>query len=312
MRGEGKPGGGKMPAQRIRQRGALGMPARAIAAAQATIRFPGGRQLSARPRRTSGPPVWIPLFLLLTGTLIFRATDADLAIAETFYAGAPAGWTLSDDQPWKALYEYGCFPAMVVGIFGLLAAAASLVVPAIVPLRKPGLFLGLALIIGPGLLVNTVFKPNWGRPRPNQTTAFGGEHEFVFVCGMGSDQKCKSFPCGHASMGFFFMVPAFFFFPKRPRAGFAVLLMGLGYGGLVGLARIVQGRHFASDVLWAAAMVYFSGLVLYYVMRIGTIADSAAGPVAERDANQETIKLHRLGPAVVPQEEAEPGYRKAA
>ena len=31
-------------------------------------------------------------------------------------------------------------------------------------------------------------------------------------------------------------------------------LFWLAAGGLVGLARIVQGRHFASDVLWSAAI----------------------------------------------------------
>lgn len=44
------------------------------------------------------------------------------------------------------------------------------------------------------------------------------------------------------------------------------MAFGLLYGLIVGLGRVAQGRHFASDVLWAAAVVYFAGCALDYLL----------------------------------------------
>ncbi len=38
----------------------------------------------------------------------------------------------------------------------------------------------------------------------------------------------------------------------------------------MGLGRVVQGRHFPSDVLWSGAIVYFTGLILAYLLRPAT------------------------------------------
>jgi len=140
-----------------------------------------------------------------------------------------------------------------------------LVVKRLRPYRKAGVFLALLLALGPGLIVNGLLKPNWGRPRPNQTLACGGDFEFLPVWTIGGNQDeqvCRSFPSGHASMGFYLMAPAFLFFRRRPRWTQGFMLLGLGWGGAMGLARIMQGRHFASDVLWSAACVYFTGVAL--------------------------------------------------
>jgi len=42
----------------------------------------------------------------------------------------------------------------------------------------------------------------------------------------------------------------------------------------MGVARMVQGGHFPSDVLWAGGMVYLVGLSLYYLLRL----DQEASP----------------------------------
>ena len=42
------------------------------------------------------------------------------------------------------------------------------------------------------------------------------------------------------------------------------LLLGLGYGGLMGLGRMIQGAHFFSDVVWAGGFVYLTALSFYY------------------------------------------------
>jgi len=105
-------------------------------------------------------------------------------------------------------------------------------------------------------------KPHWNRPRPSQVRQFGGRLDFVSVLGRVSYDRARSFPSGHASMGFYLMAPAFAIFRRNRRLAFAFVVLGLAAGGLIGLGRIVQGRHFLSDVIWSAAIVYASGVVL--------------------------------------------------
>jgi len=46
------------------------------------------------------------------------------------------------------------------------------------------------------------------------------------------------------------------------------LAAGLLYGALMGLARMIQGGHFLTDVIWSGILVYLTGLSLYYLFRL--------------------------------------------
>ncbi|WP_417226685.1 phosphatase PAP2 family protein [Amphritea sp.] len=114
-------------------------------------------------------------------------------------------------------------------------------------------FLLIALIIGPGLLVNTVIKNNSiGRPRPVHVENFGGEQQFTaaFVYSGACRTNC-SFVSGHAAMGFYFMILGWLFSSRRAFWG------GFMVGVALGITRIVQGGHFLSDVVFAFWAVYF-------------------------------------------------------
>ncbi|MBU2964767.1 phosphatase PAP2 family protein [Amphritea sp. 2_MG-2023] len=114
-------------------------------------------------------------------------------------------------------------------------------------------FLLLALILGPGLLVNTVIKNNSiGRARPVQVENFGGHQTFTpaFVYSGACSKNC-SFVSGHAAMGFYFMILGWLFTSRRAFWGGCLVGLALGF------TRIVQGGHFLSDVLFAFWAVYF-------------------------------------------------------
>jgi lipid A 4'-phosphatase len=227
------------------------------------------------------PAVWAPLLLVASATLIFRFTDADLVLVRPFFAGAKIGdhtanaWPLRSVHPWKALFYYGIYPAWILGCTGGILCLISFVWPRFRPWRRVGLFYFLLLVIGPGLIVNSILKPHWGRPRPNSIVAFGGDRQFVSVGQWGYGQDDTSFPSGHASVGFYLMAPAFACYPRRPRWALAFLLFGLLSGCLIGLARIVAGGHFPSDVLWSGAIVYFTGLVLARLLGMNTETEIA-------------------------------------
>jgi membrane-associated PAP2 superfamily phosphatase len=131
------------------------------------------------------------------------------------------------------------------------------------------LFFALLLVIGPGIVVNLVLKPCWNRPRPRDVLEFGGRRNFLPVWQLGNGEEDSSFPSGHAAMGFYLMAPAFVCWRHRPGLATAFVALGLGSGGAIGLARMVAGGHFPSDVLWSGGIIYFTGLVLAVPFRFG-------------------------------------------
>lgn len=125
-------------------------------------------------------------------------------------------------------------------------------------------FLLVSLVIGPGLLTNTVLKDNSiGRARPVQVVEFGGEKPFTpaLVYSGACEQNC-SFVSGHAALGFYCMVLGWIF---RSRRAFYI---GLGIGAIVGFGRVMQGGHFFSDVIFAFWLVLFTLMAVSYLFKL--------------------------------------------
>jgi lipid A 4'-phosphatase len=213
--------------------------------------------------------------VLAVATAVFWCSDLDLAIVRLFYSGDPSSgvpsvrFPLTNAQPWRTLYQWGVYPAWILGGGGLLVWFVSFFWSRLRDWRDPGLFLALVLIVGPGILVNLVFKPCWGRPRPHATASFGGPHEFLPVWQPGTGDEDFSFPSGHAATGFYLMSPAFFCYRRRPWTAVGFVLLGVTAGVAIGMARIVAGGHFPSDVLWSGGIVYFTALALAVPFRFG-------------------------------------------
>jgi lipid A 4'-phosphatase len=117
------------------------------------------------------------------------------------------------------------------------------------------------MIIGPGLIVHTLLKDHWGRARPSQVTEFSGSKKFTpaFVIADQCKSNC-SFVCGHAA-GTFGLIPLALLVQYRRRR--LALFAAITVGSLVGLARIIQGGHFLSDVIFSFVFVYLTAKILY-------------------------------------------------
>jgi lipid A 4'-phosphatase len=212
--------------------------------------------------------VWIAsvVAVLLVLSWLTVRWNLDLRIAQRFYVDG--SWYLAKKQPWRFLYDYGTLPGIMLSIAALLIWLGGYLSPRLAPWRRYCLLVVLTTVLGAGLLVNAVFKPNWGRPRPGQIEAFGGTRPFHPVYLPGIPGQGASFPSGHPTMGFIFTT--LFFFRARWRAlAYTGSTFGLVAGGLLGMARIVQGGHFLSDVFWSLGMLLLVSIVLYYfVLRI--------------------------------------------
>jgi lipid A 4'-phosphatase len=221
--------------------------------------------------KTNKKMIWldfgIPALILIVCTILFRKFNLDIQIQDHFFK-VETGWFLKSSQPWLFLYDFGNLPALILSVASLILLSVSFFKLSLTKYRKIFIFMTIVMAIGPGLLVNSILKDNWGRPRPRDIIEFGGNYNYEKVLEIDPDSKGKSFPCGHASMGFYLMTLFFIFRKNRKLIAYFFLFIGLIYGGLIGLARIVQGGHFASDVIWAGGLVYLVATAAYYFLKM--------------------------------------------
>lgn len=120
--------------------------------------------------------------------------------------------------------------------------------------RRRIVALGLTLLVGVGAAVNLGLKENWGRARPVAVLPPGGTASFepALRPSAGCSRNC-SFVSGHAATGFALMSLGMFGAPATRRRWWAV---GAVSGCTIGLGRVAQGGHFASDVLFAGVVVW--------------------------------------------------------
>jgi len=232
--------------------------------------------------------VFVEIIFLLLLTLAIFFFDLDIKLQKFSYQpnSSSSVWYQKENPFWQFGYHYGPLPAFLLTFAALVGFILSWIKPKIKNYRRYFLLIILTLIISPGLLVNTIFKDYWGRPRPRQVQEFGGRWEFKQVWQPGTPGKGKSFPCGHCSMGFFFIVLYYSFKQKHKILACASLVFSLTFGTFIGFARISQGGHFLSDVLWSCGLTYITTTILYYF--ILKIPDKY-----EKAQQMPTVKIHQ-------------------
>jgi lipid A 4'-phosphatase len=137
---------------------------------------------------------------------------------------------------------------------------------------------GVALctaLLGPGLLIEGVFKPELQRPRPVQTADFGGAqpyHPPLRPCWACASHH--SFVSSHAAAGFWLMSWGLLASPAWRRRWFAI---GLLAGAVIGWGRMLQGGHYLGDVVFSFFTVWVSGMVVLAAWRWRLARQAAAG-----------------------------------
>jgi membrane-associated PAP2 superfamily phosphatase len=210
-------------------------------------------------RRRLGPPwAWL-LTLALLAALFAGWPELDLQVS-TWAAHADGGgrFAWGDAWPVQAAYQLVPWLTRLALLLGLLLwfwpRWRRRGEPGWVRWRLRARPLLWLLVVGVWLVVNAGFKEHWGRPRPVQVQAFGGEHPFRSVA--QPSELCRSncaFVSGHAAAGYALMGVGLLA-PRRRRLAWA--RAGLVAGLLLGLGRVLQGGHFASDVLFAGLIVW--------------------------------------------------------
>ena len=229
--------------------------------------------------------------LALASTLVFRFSPLDVAAARVFFRpGALIHWPLASELPWSLLYGAAPWITASLVIAGLVALAAGWLRDR-ADWRRPAVFLLLSVVLGPGLIVNAVFKDHWDRPRPREIVEFGGPLHYVSAPLRGTESGA-SFPCGHCSVGFLYGAGWWLWRRRRPVLARASLAAGLLAGLALGVGRMAAGGHFLSDVIWSGLLAFgVCHLLYYHLLRLPAAAlAESAGAVAHPLRR----RLHRM------------------
>ncbi|MCK9605633.1 MAG: phosphatase PAP2 family protein [Methylomonas sp.] len=203
--------------------------------------------------------VW--LFLVVTTTLLFWFTNLDTQLAALFYhpGHSIADWPYQQWPLLKFLYNYAFPFTLIAGSSALTVYISSHFHRFSRRFSRRALYILLVIAIGPGLVVNLIFKDHWGRPRPVHIQPFGGEYTYVPPLKLGHTPD-KSFVCGHCSVGYAFF--ALYFLSQNHKALYFTLTLVLAW--LMGFTRMTAGGHFVSDILWSGYLVFLVAYALYY------------------------------------------------
>lgn len=212
---------------------------------------------------------------IMVATVIFVSFPGiDLWVSALFH-DREAGFWLADNMVLRAVNKLISWVAAALIIFAVIGIGLALYwgrhLFGLAP--RAFSFLLAVVVIGPGLIVNLLFKNQWGRARPRSLEAFGGELEFTpaLVFSDQCDSNC-SFVAGDPSVAFATLALALLITGNRR----PWIWLALGFGVLVGLVRIVQGAHFLSDVVFSGLFVLVTAYGLKLVILEGRWGVSAA------------------------------------
>jgi membrane-associated PAP2 superfamily phosphatase len=230
------------------------------------------------PKDTRWRELGILVLVAVVLTPIFWLTPLDIVAAGWFYdPGLAAPW-YGREVLFSRIFFHA--PPVLIGLIVAVALwcyATGGKSPLKAGRRRAAVIMLAAVLIGPGLLVNSVFKNHWGRPRPNAIEQFGGKHSYQPPL-LRSAVGGKSFPSGHVAVAFVFAVFYLLLKDKRRRLAWVILWATLLLGLAMGVARMAAGAHFLSDVLWSMLITWFAAWAVYYsVMEFDARFGAAAG-----------------------------------
>lgn len=200
------------------------------------------------------------LFLAIAAATLLATFDdgaLDLAISRLAYDSGSHRFPWQHDWLFEAILHHGLktaayalsLPALVLCAYGMRGRISWL------PPRNAWLAATGMLLVP---LATAGLKQLTDRHCPWSIVDFGGFAPYVGLLSTAPADLARGvcFPAGHASGGFAWLawVPALWI--TRPVAARRILGAALVAGSVMGLARLLQGAHFLSHVLWSAWLAW--------------------------------------------------------
>lgn len=210
------------------------------------------------------------LITLLISVVVFSARpQIDLAFSSIFYLD---GRFSATEMPLLESIRKSIWTgSAALGIVSLLSLLIAVI-------REQ--FLGISYrvwntvvavyVLGPGLMANIILKNYWGRARPANINEFGGTADFTPAL-MPANECAKncSFVSGETSGAVAFAVGVWVLSDRVKNFQLRQGLRGIAIfvAVVAAILRVAQGRHFLSDVVFAALIVSGLGLLFEYYRR---------------------------------------------
>ncbi len=204
---------------------------------------------------------YLPLIILIL--ISPWSGKLDLAISGSFFSEIEQSF--ADHYHHTLIYHYAVYPALILGIGSGVVFVLSFFSSKLHKLRFPCFFLAASMAIGAGFITHCVLKEFWFRPRPVQTSLFGGIQTYraFYVPQFSFPNFCKSFPSGHATMGFYFINLILLGYRFKHKALKVIgITMTIIFSFLLGYSRIAQGAHFFSDILMSLVITWYAALIV--------------------------------------------------
>ena len=199
---------------------------------------------------------------LVSSLLLWQFPAVDVRVSESFF---DEGFVLSDAAWVQLIQHFIAFFLCVstLSVLGLYVFNTSTKRGVLGVDGRKTLYLFLVLGLGAGLIVNVIFKDNFGRARPRDIVEFGGTKHFTpaFVVSRECRSNC-SFTSGEGAGAFFSLALARALSRRR-----SILLLMFGFGCAVSFSRIAAGAHFFSDsVVSFFVMLTLADVLHYYIV----------------------------------------------
>ena len=208
----------------------------------------------------------ILIIMLVLSIIFFLFPNIDITVSGLFFG--KDGTFLASEQDWFIYFiRKMILPLLALLVFFIpIAAAVKQYIYGEKILNRSlrdWTYLFSCLVLGTGVIVNSIFKSFWGRARPNDTLVFGGEQPFtipwlnVDYC----EANC-SFVSGDVSF-FTLSLAILLIFNKQTWNIFAYSAIIL-----ISILRIMEGDHFLSDTIMSFIITYVVIRVLYDLFQL--------------------------------------------
>lgn len=203
----------------------------------------------------------LPLCAAAVALIAFETTRIDYTVSGWFFEAATGRFPLRYSTGLEIImHQWAKYVVVLIAGGAVVTWLFSFTNESLRELRRPLLFLSLSLMAAP--VIVTFVKSGGAMYCPYEVVEYGGSatRPGLFEGGGASTAPGQCLLSGHASAGFGLM--AFYFAGLaigNRRLAWVGLVGGAAAGLIFGMARVAQGAHFLSQVVWA-------GFISWYVV----------------------------------------------
>lgn len=212
--------------------------------------------------------LWILLVsaILLLG--VFELTSLDIWLVQYFFSPELGQFPLKDQPFFTSVLHHGLKTGMyITGVASIVVSLWFLKKSKDTFTLRHALVGILGVILIPAMVA--LLKHLTNKHCPWSLDMFGGAIPYTGLFEVLDPlyPRGQCFPAGHAAGGFMWFSWAIALWGIQPRLAKFFFYAAIFFGLLMGVARMAQGAHFFSHVLWTAWFAWAIGIILAYCLK---------------------------------------------